>query len=387
MNVEVNKKSVAVNVSTKQNSVNPSASAVLVKKGYSPKVIEGIWWEYDDTLKDYVSTGIRAQGAKGEKGDTGKGTKGDKGEPGKPFTYADFTPEQLASLKGEKGDDGEPGSNGSDGISATHSWDGTTLVITSASGTSSADLKGEKGDKGEPGTAEGAMKYCILTFNGSAFLRDGVAQNFAQLKALCLDEEHFVYAQYSNRLYIPQYVSNSNIFFQATYIQSDAPQIHRISINSQNAVSQYNYNLAKATDIPTVPTDEISANTSARHTHSNKSILDAITKAPITEHQSLADYVKTNDARLSDARTPKTHTHTKSEIADFPTTFPPAEHNHNKLRSTEYEASLNFYQDGLRYLDAEDVWHYVAFKENIPTDEHINSLIDSKLGVIENGTY
>lgn len=38
--------------------------------------------------------------------------------------------------------------DGKDGISATHSWEGTTLNITSASGTSSADLKGEKGDAG-----------------------------------------------------------------------------------------------------------------------------------------------------------------------------------------------------------------------------------------------
>ena len=37
------------------------------------------------------------------------------------------------------------------GVSVTHSWDGTTLNVTSASGTSSADLKGEKGEKGEKG--------------------------------------------------------------------------------------------------------------------------------------------------------------------------------------------------------------------------------------------
>lgn len=43
---------------------------------------------------------------------------------------------ESGDLKGEKGDDG---------ISVTHSWDGTTLVITSASGTSSADLRGETG--------------------------------------------------------------------------------------------------------------------------------------------------------------------------------------------------------------------------------------------------
>lgn len=42
---------------------------------------------------------------------------------------------------------------GEDGVSATHSWNGTTLTITSASGTSSANLKGDsvKGDKGDTG--------------------------------------------------------------------------------------------------------------------------------------------------------------------------------------------------------------------------------------------
>lgn len=49
-------------------------------------------------------------------------------------------------IEGGKGDPGK------DGISATHSWNGTVLTVTSASGTSSADLKGEKGDPGRPAT-------------------------------------------------------------------------------------------------------------------------------------------------------------------------------------------------------------------------------------------
>ena len=58
------------------------------------------------------------------------------------------------SIKGEPGNDGtngKDGSDGADGISVTHKWDGTTLTITSASGTSSSNLKGEKGDKGDKG--------------------------------------------------------------------------------------------------------------------------------------------------------------------------------------------------------------------------------------------
>ena len=71
--------------------------------------------------------------------------------------------EWLASLKGAPGKDGAPGRDGADGapgrdgtdgrdgVSATHEWNGTTLTITSASGTSSANLKGEPGRDGADG--------------------------------------------------------------------------------------------------------------------------------------------------------------------------------------------------------------------------------------------
>lgn len=52
---------------------------------------------------------------------------------------------------GEKGDKGDTGDKGADGKSVTHKWSGTTLSVTSASGTSSADLKGDKGDTGPQG--------------------------------------------------------------------------------------------------------------------------------------------------------------------------------------------------------------------------------------------
>lgn len=54
----------------------------------------------------------------------------------------------VNAVPGEAGGNGTPGN---DGISATHSWNGTVLTITSASGTSSADLRGPKGDKGDTG--------------------------------------------------------------------------------------------------------------------------------------------------------------------------------------------------------------------------------------------
>lgn len=56
------------------------------------------------------------KGIKGEKGEQGdKGERGEKGDKGNAFTFADFTPEELASLKGEKGDKGDKGDKGLQG--------------------------------------------------------------------------------------------------------------------------------------------------------------------------------------------------------------------------------------------------------------------------------
>lgn len=63
----------------------------------------------------------------------------------------------IAAIKGDNGEPGAPGTNGQDGadgtngVSCTHEWNGTTLTITSASGTSSADLKGANGNPGKDG--------------------------------------------------------------------------------------------------------------------------------------------------------------------------------------------------------------------------------------------
>lgn len=80
---------------------------------------------------------------------------GKEGIQGAAFVYEDFTEEQLLALKGEKGDKGDTGDTGLqgqqgepgvDGTSCTHSWNGTVLTVTSASGTSSANLKGDMGE-------------------------------------------------------------------------------------------------------------------------------------------------------------------------------------------------------------------------------------------------
>ena len=50
--------------------------------------------------------------------------------------------------------------DGADGVSCTHKWNGTTLTVTSASGTTSANLKGEKGD---PYTLTSSDKASIVS--------------------------------------------------------------------------------------------------------------------------------------------------------------------------------------------------------------------------------
>lgn len=109
---------------------------------------------------------------KGDKGENG--AKGEKGDKGDPFTYADFTPQQLATLKGDKGDRGETGAKGANGKDGAKGADGVTptlkvgSVITLDAGSNATVVmsensnvytldfgipKGAKGDKGASGTS------------------------------------------------------------------------------------------------------------------------------------------------------------------------------------------------------------------------------------------
>jgi hypothetical protein len=92
------------------------------------------------------------QGEKGEKGERGaQGIPGDQGPRGEPGQDG-YTPQKgvdyFDGANGQDGKNGQDGSPGADGVSCTHRWEGTTLVVTSASGTSAADLKGEPGKDG-----------------------------------------------------------------------------------------------------------------------------------------------------------------------------------------------------------------------------------------------
>lgn len=84
-----------------------------------------------------------------------------------------------------------------DGVSATHSWNGTVLTITSASGTSSADLKGEKGDTGEQGIqgvpGEKGDTGSVPVYGEDFFLTEddktSIATELAKIISFSVDEE------------------------------------------------------------------------------------------------------------------------------------------------------------------------------------------------------
>lgn len=108
------------------------------------------------TLTVTSASGTSSANLKGEKGDS---IKGDPGTDGVSPTVSisksgKVTTVSITDKNGTKTatiNDGADGAAGKDGTPATHSWNGTTLTITSASGTSSADLRGVPGKDGSNG--------------------------------------------------------------------------------------------------------------------------------------------------------------------------------------------------------------------------------------------
>ena len=118
-----------------------SAYAIAVEHGFTGTVEEwlaSLKGEQGDTgpAGPQGIQGVQGiQGPTGPQGETGpQGIQGDKGDA---FTYADFTPEQLALLKGDKGDKGDKGETGDRGIQGVQGIQG---------------IQGPKGDKGDTGS-------------------------------------------------------------------------------------------------------------------------------------------------------------------------------------------------------------------------------------------
>lgn len=119
------------------------------------------------TDKNGTTTANVSKGVKGDKGDTGEtGPRGPQGIQGETGATGATGPQGPQGEKGDKGATGpqgpkgdvgntgpqsETGPTGANGVSCTHSWNGSVLTVTSASGTSSADLRGPQGIQGVQG--------------------------------------------------------------------------------------------------------------------------------------------------------------------------------------------------------------------------------------------
>lgn len=167
--------------------------------------ITALYYANDSVI--YGERGL--QGVKGDKGDTG-----DSGYT--PIKNVDY-------FDGAKGDKGDTGERGSDGTSCTHSWNGTTLTITSASGTSSADLKGAKGDTGEQGIqGEIGLSWLSITTAPSSYTTQvgDVTPSYRILKATVISQAMATpkvgdSLRYSYYLYPVIYIDDSYVYTKA----------------------------------------------------------------------------------------------------------------------------------------------------------------------------
>ena len=157
------------------------------------------------------------QGPQGEKGDTGErgpqgiqgetgpqGERGLQGETGATGATGPQGPKGDTGDTGPKGETGAAGADGNDGVSCTHSWNGTVLSVTSASGTSSADLVGPQGPAGATGPAGPAGADGQDGVDGTTFtpvlplaLSNGELSVDLSAYAQSADLPNFFYGQYA----------------------------------------------------------------------------------------------------------------------------------------------------------------------------------------------
>ena len=186
--------------------VNAGDDGTVGKDGHSPYIGQnGHWFVFNDSTQQWSDTNVTAQGANGDDGvsptvtvtsitgghrvtitdkdhpsgmqfDVMNGAKGDKGDA---FTYADFTPQQLASLKGEKGDNGTSpvvsisaitGGNAVTITDATHPQGQTFNVMNGQDGQDGSDYVLTAQDKSDIATLVVGL---LPTYNGQVVSNNG----------------------------------------------------------------------------------------------------------------------------------------------------------------------------------------------------------------------
>ena len=173
-------------------------------------------------------------------------TPGPKGDKGDPFTYADFTPEQLAGLKGEKGDKGDTGEQGIQGPKGDPGEQGPQGLqgLQGPKGDTGEQgpqgLQGPKGDKGEQGPQG------LQGPKGDAGERGPAGQDGLTTQVRV---NGTTYTQVNGLITLPDYPAD---------------------------VGASSHTHANKDILDTITADNV-------HTHSNKAVIDAITSAMTTK--------------------------------------------------------------------------------------------------------
>lgn len=221
------------------------------------------------------------KGAKGDKGDTGaQGVKGDPGEKGDPGATGPAGPAGVPGKDGAKGDPGVPGKDGhSPVVTDTKSGKTTTISVDGAAIATVEDgvdgVPGKDGADGKPGASgsDGAKGADGITphigDNGNWYLgptdtgKPSRGATGAKGDAGATGPAGPVGPQGPAGVPGKDGAPGKD--------GSDA------TVTAASITGALGYKPAAPSDIPVVPTAEISANTAARHSHANKGVLDGIT--------------------------------------------------------------------------------------------------------------
>ena len=149
-----------------------------------PMIQDGVWYVWDVTAGEYVSTGIEAQGPQGEKGDTGEqgpqgiqGPKGDKGDKGDTGATGAQGPKGDTGAQGPQGIQGERGPQGETGATGPQGPKGETGA-TGPQGPQGDDYILTAADKQEiAGIAANELQPTIAELNERKADKDGNYEN------------------------------------------------------------------------------------------------------------------------------------------------------------------------------------------------------------------
>lgn len=153
-------------------ALNSAVTAAGVAIEHYPRITDGVWYVWDVTNGEWVSTEVPAQGPQGETGATGNGIASAvlNADYTLTLTFTNGTTYTTPSIRGAQGAQGDPGPAGQDGYSPTasvsKSGNTATITITDKNGTTTAQVSdGATGQTG-PAGADGYSPTATVSKSG-----------------------------------------------------------------------------------------------------------------------------------------------------------------------------------------------------------------------------